>query len=206
MSRDPDQLPDLDHRKGRCPHCGRASNFERKEGPLSVQFDPKGQSGVTERVGVVRCPGCNKGTVVIERLVPVRGPDDKPTRVVWRGVHWWPVPGAADLDQDIPEGVASAFGEGMRALSVDCPRAAAVMFRAMLAALVRDQGSRAAQQAGGLYKQLKKMADEQTLHPSLVDWAAEIRLVGDAGAHPAARACFKSHSHSLIAAMRTVAW
>ena len=57
------------------------------------------------------------------------------------------------------------------------------MFRAMLAALVRDQGSRAAQQAGGLYKQLKKMADEQTLHPSLVDWAAEIRLVGDAGVH-----------------------
>jgi hypothetical protein len=149
-----------------------------------VQFDPKGQSGVTERVGVVRCPGCNKGTVVIERLVPVRGPDDEPIRVVRRGVHWWPVPGAADLDQDIPEGVASAFGEGMRALSVDCPRAAAVMFRAMLAALVRDQGSRAAQQAGGLYKQLKKMADEQTLHPSLVDWAAEIRLVGDAGAHP----------------------
>jgi hypothetical protein len=70
-----------------------------------------------------------------------------------------------------------------RALSANCPRAAAVMFRAVLAALVRDQGSRAAQQAGGLYKQLKKMADEQTLHPSLVDWAAEISLVGDAGAH-----------------------
>ena len=70
-----------------------------------------------------------------------------------------------------------------RALSASCPRAAAVMFRAMLVALVRDQGSRAAQQAGGLYKQLKKMTDERTLHPSLVDWAAEIRLVGDAGAH-----------------------
>jgi hypothetical protein len=70
-----------------------------------------------------------------------------------------------------------------RALSANCPRAAAVMFHAMLAALVRDQGSRAAQQAGGLHKQLKKMADEQTLHPSLVDSAAEIRLVGGAGAH-----------------------
>jgi hypothetical protein len=171
MSRDPDQLPDLDHRKGRCPHCGRASNFERKEGPLSVQFDPMGQLGVTERVGVVRCPGCNKGTVVIEEAVvterprpPATGARPRPVprapersateRVVtgWCGVHWWPVPGAADLDQDIPEGVASAFGEGMRALSANCPCAAAVMFRAMLAALVRDQGSRAAQQAGGLRK------------------------------------------------------
>jgi hypothetical protein len=170
-----------------------------------VGYDPQGQVGVIERVGVVRCPGCNKGTVVIEEAVvaqrprpPATGPRPRPApgapersatqRVVtgWRGVHWWPVPGAADLDPDIPEGVASAFGEGMRALSAYCARAAAVMFRAMLAALVRDKGSKAAQESGGLYQQLKKMADEQTLHPSLVDWAAEIRLVGNAGAHPGA--------------------
>jgi hypothetical protein len=72
----------------------------------------------------------------------------------------------------------------MRALSVDCPRAAAVMFRAMLGAIVLDKGSEDAQQAGSLFKQLKRMAEEQTLHPSLVDWAAQIRLVGNAGAHP----------------------
>jgi hypothetical protein len=141
MSRDPDQLPELDHRNGRCPHCGRASNFDMRDGgPLNVGYDPQGQVGVIERVGVVRCPGCNKGTVVIEEAVvaqrprpPATGPRPRPApgapersatqRVVtgWRGVHWWPVPGAADLDPDIPEGVASAFGEGMRALSANCP-------------------------------------------------------------------------------------
>jgi len=123
-------------------------------------------------------------TLIEEAVVEPQGPDGQNIAVSWRGVLWWPVPGAADLDPDIPEPVASAFAEGLRALSVNCPRAAAVMFRAMLAEIVRDKGSEAAQQAGGLYKRLMKMAEEQTLHASLVEWAAEIRLVGDAGAHP----------------------
>jgi hypothetical protein len=191
----PDQLPTIDDRRGRCPHCGGASNFDMKDGgPMAVEYDPHGQMGTIQRVGVVRCPGCSKGTVVLEEAVvtqrrePAPGSRDgaRTVSVVtgWRGILWWPVAGAADLDQEIPEPVASAFSEGMRALSVNCPRAAAVMFRAMLAAIVRDKGSEGAQQAGGLYKQLKKMAEEQSLHPTMVEWAAEVRLVGDAGAHP----------------------
>jgi len=161
----PDQLPNIDNRRGRCPHCGGASNFDMREGPLSVEFDPHGKVGVIQRVGVLRCPGCNKGTVVLEEAVvtqsqptaPVatQSPQSGPIVTAWRGILWWPVPGAADLDPDIPEPVASAYSEG-------------------------------AQQAGSLYKQLKKMAEEQTLHVSLVQWAAEIRLVGNAGAHPEA--------------------
>lgn len=99
------------------------------------------------------------------------------------GMHWWPPPGAADLDRDVPEPVGSAFSEGIRALGANCPRAAAVMFRGMLAAVVRDRGGEAAGQAANLYQQLKTMEREGTLHPSLVEWAAEIRLVGNAGAH-----------------------
>jgi hypothetical protein len=185
MPNDPDQLPDIQTQKGRCPHCGHASNFVIREGPLPVKFDPEGQAGVVERVGVLHCPGCNKATVVIEEAVVERqSPEGPPVVAAWRGVHWWPVAGVAGLDPDVPEPVASAFAEGTRALSADCPRAAAVMFRAMLAAIVRDKGSQAAQQAGGLRKQLKKMGEEHTLPASLMDWAAEIRLVGDAGAHP----------------------
>jgi predicted lysophospholipase L1 biosynthesis ABC-type transport system permease subunit len=53
----------------------------------------------------------------------------------------------------------------------------------MLTAVVRDKGSEAAQQAPNLYQQLQDMEREGMLHPSLVEWAAEIRLVGNAGAH-----------------------
>lgn len=194
----PDQLPNIDQRKGRCPHCGGASNFEMKEGALPVQFDPHGEVGMVQRVGVLHCPGCNKGTVVLEEALVAERQEilkaggqiqqvdrELPNRVVtgWRGVLWWPVSGAGDLDPDIPEPVASAFLEGMRALSVNCPRAAAVMFRGMLTAVVRNKGSKAAQQKANLYQQLQAMEQEGRLYPSLVQWAAEIRLVGNAGAH-----------------------
>ncbi len=71
----------------------------------------------------------------------------------------------------------------MRALSANGPRAAAVMFRGMLTAVVRDKGGEAARQAPNLFQQLKAMEQEGTLHPSLVEWAAEIRLVANAAAH-----------------------
>lgn len=100
-----------------------------------------------------------------------------------QGIHWWPAPGAADLDPDIPEPVASAFSEGIRALSATRPRAAAAMFGGTLTEVVRDKGGEAAQQAPTLYQQLEAMEQEGTLHPSLADWTHEIRLVRNAGAH-----------------------
>jgi hypothetical protein len=128
---------------------------------------------------VLNCLGCDQSTVVIERnLDPEKGEASR-----YEGIHWWPTPGASDLDSEVPEPVGSAFSEGMRALSANCPRAAAVMFRGMLATVVRDKGSDAAKAAPTLYQQLKAMEQDSTLHPSLVEWATEIRLVGNAGAH-----------------------
>jgi len=131
-----------------------------------------------EQVTVLECMVCRQCTVVVERNIAPEG-----SAPHYDGLHWWPAPDAADLYPDIPESVVSAFSEGMRALSANCPRAAAVMFRGMLTAVVRDKGSEAAQQAPTLYQQLKVMEQEGSLYPSLVEWAEEIRLVGNAGAH-----------------------
>jgi len=183
--RDPDRLPTSTDPTGPCPRCGRTSNFTNPIGPFPVTFtqrysDPPGAGRPSmEQVVVLECPGCRQCTVVVERDV---GPPGAPVRNL-EGIHWWPAPGAADLDPDVPEPVASAFSEGMRALSVNCPRAAAVMFRGVLTVVVRDQGGEAARQASNLYQQLKGMEQEGTLHPSLVEWAAEIRLVANAAAH-----------------------
>jgi hypothetical protein len=89
-----------------------------------------------------------------------------------------------DLDPDIPEAVASAYSEGMRALSVKAPRAAAVMYRGMLAQIVTDKGSQAAKDKHTLYHKLEQMSDDGALPPSLADWAKEIRVLGNAAAHP----------------------
>ena len=137
-------------------------------------------SPVVEQVAVLECMGrgCGQCAVVIERIAVPGDPSS-----VHEGIHWWPAPGAADLDPEVPEPVASAFSEGMRALSANCPRAAAVMFRGTLTEIVRDKGGQAAQRASTLFEQLKAMEKEGTLHPSLVEWAAEIRLVANAAAH-----------------------
>jgi Domain of unknown function (DUF4145) len=184
--RDPDRLPTSADPTGPCPRCGPISNFTLRQGPFAIAYggrqpDPStGRAPITtERVVVLECPRCTECTVVIERDVTPPGAEQN---IV--GLHWWPAPGATDLDPDVPEPVGSAFSEGMRALSANCPRAASVMFRGMLAAVVRDKGGEAARQASQLIQQLKAMEREGTLHPSLVEWAAEIRLIGNAGAHP----------------------
>ena len=118
--------------------------------------------------------GCRDSLVVIERWVDGE----------WSGVHWWPTPGSGSLDPSVPVAVASAYDEGMRALAIAAPRAAVVMFRGALAEIVGDKGSATAQAKGTLYEQLKVMDTDGTLHPSLVDWAKEIRVLGNVGAHP----------------------
>jgi hypothetical protein len=193
--RDPDRLPDSTDPSGPCPRCGRVSNFG-VAGSTPVTFgntaiqhpDGRTERNHIEQATVLECAGCHQRLVVVEEQlvggISPRLSSRLSGSITWRGIHWWPSPGAGTLDPDVSGNVASAFDEGMRALSASCPRAAVVMFRGMLAEVVADKGSSAAQQAKTLYDQLKAMEREGTLHPSLVQWAAEIRVVGNAGAHP----------------------
>ncbi|GGO30137.1 hypothetical protein GCM10010116_60390 [Microbispora rosea subsp. aerata] len=93
------------------------------------------------RAAGLECMSCSRDTVVIEEMVKPGAPYSPPK---YRAIHWWPKPGADDLDPDVPNDLASAYGEGVRALSVRAPRAAVVMFRGMLAFLVQDKGSQEA--------------------------------------------------------------
>jgi Domain of unknown function (DUF4145) len=126
--------------------------------------------------------GCRDAIVVVEQRVQEQGSQGQPA--IFRGIHWWPMPGSADLDPDIPANVGSAYSEGMRALSVKAARAAVVMFRGMLAQVAADKGSAAAQAKHTLYEKLEQMSQDGSFHPSLVEWAKEIRLIGNAAAHP----------------------
>ena len=73
----------------------------------------------------------------------------------------------------------------MRAVGARAPRAAVVMLRRTVEGLVRDRGSDAAQKAldRNLAAALRIMADEHTLDANLADWAKEIRLTANVGAH-----------------------
>lgn len=192
----PDTPPDSWDPTGICPRCGRTSNFHNM-GNLPVTFDPRivaeGRDGthplVFEQVSALQCAGCGQGVVVVEEEWvgehPARERQGGGT-ISYRGIHWWPVPAAANLDASIPPEVVGGFTEGVRCLSAQAPRAAAVMFRRTLEAVVRASGSATAVRTledRNLAAALAVMATEHTLDPSLAQWAKELRLVGNAGGH-----------------------
>jgi hypothetical protein len=53
------------------------------------------------------------------------------------------------------------------------------MARRCLEAITVDQG----ENAGTLKNRLERLATRNVLHPSLVEWSNELRLVGNVGAH-----------------------
>lgn len=175
MPRDPESLPDSSDRGWPCPRCGRIAAFSPVGNQILLKTDG------SEQIIGLRCMGCGDALAVVERLIQ---PESNGKGPVYEGIHWWPVPGEGDLDPAIPLQVSSAYSEGMRALSVKSARAAVVMFRGMLAQVVVDKGSVAAQAKNTLYAKLEQMSRDGSLHLSLVDWAREIRIIGNAAAHP----------------------
>lgn len=194
---DPETQPDSCDPSGPCPRCGRISNFQVL-GNLPVSFeggsvilhqDGRQEPRTLDRVSVLICAGCGQGTVVVEE----QWVGEHPSRVgmleggpvTFRGVHWWPPPGAVDLGDEIPEDLRRAFADGMKCLSVRCAPAAAAMFRRTLETIVQDRGSDRAKAAleKNLARALNAMVQDGDLHPHLAEWSREVRLAGNAGAH-----------------------
>lgn len=194
---DPDTLPDSSDLSGPCPRCGRTSNFVAI-GTVPVTFDGRtvnlrdgrGIDSWIEQVTSLRCMGCGQATVVVEE----EWVGDHPRRegiqggghISWHGIHWWPPPGATDLDEAIPEQLRGGYSEAVRALSATAPRGAVVLLRRTVEGVVRERGSAAAVKAlddKSLAAGLKIMAEEGALDGSLSDWATEIRLTANVGAH-----------------------
>jgi hypothetical protein len=194
---DPDSPPDSRDPGGPCPRCGRTSTFE-KLGTLPLTFDQTVRVAerdgslhfdASERVTMLMCRGCNQCTAVVEERwignEAAPAGTGKSGLINYRGVFWYPPASVASLDEAIPKAIREAFAEGAKCLAVRAPRAAAVMFRRTLEAIVVDKGSDAAKKAldKDLASGLQMMADEHVLDASLAGLAKEIRLAGNAGGH-----------------------
>lgn len=181
-------LPDSKHPSGLCPRCGKQSSFENKgfntithEGSYAVGMDGSQSSIELDRVTVLVCRHCSQGTAVIEERVqepPLSGQRPTAVNVYFRGIHWWPLP-EAHLSKDIPEEIASAFAEATSTLYAQCPRATVVMARRTLEAVTADKG----ETQGVLADRLKALAAKGILLPDLAEWAREVRVIGNTGAH-----------------------
>ena len=183
-------LPDSSLPHGLCPRCRKQSSFEVTE-PAPVTFDPdmqlvpRGGAGRPESVDqvcILYCRNCRQGIVVVEEQC-LNGHSWREAKgmggaISWRGFHWWPSPDAA-VSGDVPSDISEVFQEAVRALHADCPRASAVMARRTLEAITVDKG----ETQGVLADRLRNLASRGVLLPTLADWAKEVRLVGNVGAH-----------------------
>jgi hypothetical protein len=158
---------------GQCPRCGKIAHFTENATHTLCLDD---QNNVRERVTILSCAGCSGAVVVVENHT---------RQGAWEPVHWWPLISISSMaEDDVSDKVLSCFDEGLRAVAVQAPRSAAVMFRAALAELVKDKGSPEAKSKGSLNAKLKQMCADGSLHPSIAEWAEEIKVLGNVGAHP----------------------
>lgn len=183
-----DGPPDSTHLSGLCPRCHRLTSFDvlgsiplTFDGGYAHQHDGRQVPTHYEQVTALLCRHCRQGVSVVEEELhdgKSRLEGGRTGVISWRGVHWWPLPGAV-THPAVPPAIASAFGEALLTHSANCPRACAVMARRTLEAITDDKG----ETAGTLAKRLDALAQAGLLHPTLTDWAKEIRLIGNAGAH-----------------------
>jgi hypothetical protein len=184
-----DGPPDSARPSGLCPRCGKQSSFDVL-GSVPLTFDGgmmhHREGTVTpthhEQSSVLVCRHCKQGVSVLEEVwvgeTRKLGSYQPSGAISWRGFHWWPLPDHQSHEA-IPPEIAEAFNEALRALTANCPRASAVMLRRTLEAIVSDKGYT----TGTLADRFKKMADAGILQPVLAEWAKEVRLIGNVGAH-----------------------
>ena len=181
-------LPDSYRPSGLCPRCGKQSSFDVK-GSLPITFDSsclalsnnEFEPTLIDRVSSLICRHCKQGVVVVEEEWIGDSPKKKAKSggvVNYRGIHWWPIP-EANLSSDIPEHISSVVAEAAGAIYANCPRASAVMSRRALEAICVDKG----ETKGVLADRLEALKTKGVLQPTLAEWAKEVRLIGNVGAH-----------------------
>jgi len=97
----------------------------------------------------------------------------------WKGIHWWPMPGA-ELSKDVPAEIADAFREATICFAANCYRASVTMSRRTVEAVTSD---RETHKKNDLKGGLEALAEKEKLQPALQEWAQEVRLIGNRGAH-----------------------
>jgi len=181
-------LPDSLRPSGLCPRCGKQSSFDHA-GSLPATFDEgctvaytgKTEAVLIDRVSSLICRHCSQPVVVVEEEWIGDHPkkEGKFSGIInYRGIHWWPLP-EANLSDDIPKDIAGVVAEAAGSLYANCPRASAVMSRRALEAICVNKG----ESEGKLVDRLEALKNKGILLPDLAEWATEVRLVGNIGAH-----------------------
>ena len=149
-----------------CPHCGVHATFTiqseyRRLGKGEPEWlAPK----KTYHAYILQCDKCHE---IVYRHEDARGFDIYPKRT-------------PKMDKSIPTEVAKDYIEAMKCFDVSAVRASVVMCRRALQSSVLGKGAT----KDRLADQIEELYNKGIITGSIKDWAHEIRLTGNVGAHP----------------------
>ena len=138
-----------------CPYCDVHST-------TSFQTQKMGKSA---SFSILKCDNCGELILFIyknRRLV-----DQYPKRI-------------PKLHKSIPKRVAEDYVEAIKCFDVGANKASVVMCRRALQSSVIEKGA----EKDRLVDQIDELYESQTITKDIKDWAHEIRLTGNIGAHP----------------------
>lgn len=169
-------FPEINHAqvgaRGICPHCGDQSYFA----PVSTYMDV---SSPTQRVaGACRCQSCKGFILVVGWRNSVQHGQNSPFYL--SSVFPFGKPNDA-VDPSVPKGIASDFSEALRCQWIKAYKATVVMCRRAVQASAVAMG---APRRKKLDAQIDMLFERGKITEALKDFAHEVRLTGNVGAHP----------------------
>lgn len=182
------EFPDSNKPYGLCPRCNKQSSFDLL-GTLPGTYEEAylvTQSGTREqllmdRVTSLNCRNCQQPTIVFEeKFIADTSAREKHSGgiISWRGFFWWPFLNVHSV-KDVPSEITAALMEAKTCYSAQCFRASAVMARRTLEAIIADKNA----SEKSLYAGIKKLKELEIIDKNLLEWATEVRLIGNNGAH-----------------------
>jgi len=188
LPEDNTELPDSSNPNGLCPRCNKQSSFDiigslpaTYNSSYTISYTGQQNRTLIDKVTSMECRNCRQPVVVIEQEYIGDTPSNQKYSggyVNYRGLFWWPFQGMT-LSSEIPEAIQNILREAKISFSAQCYRASAVMSRRTLEAITVYKG----ENDGVLANRIKNLVTKGILDKNLGDWATEIRLIGNSGAH-----------------------
>ena len=154
-----------------CPTCATRTSM-RSHG--SFRRTQSESEAVDKKVTLHECEECSSPIVTEAPLVY----DDEFGGATW-GEAERVLPANANLEFDVPGGVASALDEARRCAQFGCFTACAVMCRRTIEMMCREKNVN----TGNLASNLKKLAEDSVIDARLHQWATALRSDGNLAAH-----------------------
>ncbi len=152
-----------------CPHCDTRSNFNDTMMNAHTHWGKEAER-FEVAVDVLSCQNCDGVVISFRKFFTERG---------WKEWLSYPV-SLPKVDKAVPDKVAADYVSAVNCLSIGEHKAAVTMFRRSLQQIMIDKNAKGSR----LYDQIDDLATNGIITEDLKNWAHEIRLWGNEGAHP----------------------